>query len=341
MLGIKKIRENAKLGIIPNKDVKEKKQKKIKEPGESRVIKTTFFKGVKLLLWLAIAFVFFRGIMTMVRGDPVQGMENQEKNFMQQVSQTNQMEDRAFSFAQNFAKDYMTHIPKDDDDYKNRISKYVSTNVLNNVKFTDNDYTVVLYSQAYDIKKYSENQFDVYVYLRVQYRTQKSNYQVDGSQYNVTEDDMYLDVPIAYTNNFVVEDIPVVVAAPSKGYVDNKYYNGDSADSDVSKNIETDLNQFFKAYYGENQTQIEYFLSLDEGYTVNALNGRYTFDKIDKISTYNTSAKNVYLAVVEFKVKDTNGTELLQRFNVKLTMKNNKYYINQLNTRNVNVSTKY
>ncbi|MFT8352891.1 conjugal transfer protein [Clostridium saccharoperbutylacetonicum] len=323
-----------------SKDVEivESKPKKSKEHKISLLSKTTVSKCVKLLLWIAFAFVFIRGTFTLVRADPVKDMQNQEKIFKKQISETNVLENRAFSFAQNFAKDYMTHIPKDEESYKSRLSKYMTSNLMNNIKFNDNDYTIVLYSEAYDIKQYSEKQFDVYVYLRVQYRTPKTTLQLDASQYAISEDDMYLDVPIAYTDDFVVEDMPVVVAGPGKGYVDTKYYNGDSADMEISKNVEKDLNQFFKAYYEQNQTQIDYFLSLDEGYTVKALNGRYTFDKIDKIATYNTNSKNVYLAIVEFKVKDVNGTELVQKFNVKLTMKNDKYYINQLNTRSINIS---
>ncbi len=324
-----------------NKTEKLKTKKEVKTK-ENKLNKTAGLKVLRILIWMVLAFIFIRGTITLIRPDPVSAMQKKEDNFMTKVSSTNAFENKAFSFAQNFAKDYMTHIPNDEASYKQRILKYMQQDLAESVKFDDNDYTTVLYSQAYDIKKYSDTQYDVFVYLRVQYKTEnKSVPQIDPNniQYNISENDVYLDVPVAYTNNFVVEDVPAVVAAPTKGYIESNSYNGNSASDSVNSDVQTDLNQFFKAYYEQNQTQVDYFLDLDSGQTVNALNGRYTFDKLDKVTTYSTKSQNVYLAIVEFNVKDVNGNSLPQKFNVKITNKNSKYYINQLNTRSINIST--
>lgn len=321
-------------------NLKSKSEIKIKDSKDNKLNKTTGLKVIRILIWIVLGFIFIRGTITLIRPDPVSAMQKKEDNFMLQVSTSNAFENKAFSFAQNFAKDYMTHIPKDDASYKQRTLKYMTQDLAESIKFDDNDYTTVLYSQAYDIKKYSDTQYDVFVYLRVQYKTPNTSVpQMDPNniQYNISENDVYLDVPVAYTNNFVVEDVPAVVAAPTKGYVDSNSYNGNSASDNINSAVQNDLNQFFKAYYEQNQTQVEYFLDLDKGQTVNALNGRYTFDKLDKITTYSTKSQNVYLAIVEFNVKDVNGNELPQKFNLKITDKDGKYYINQLNTRSINI----
>ena len=322
----------------PKEPKEPSKTKKAKKPKEDN-LKKAGLKVVRVVLWVALGFIFIRGTVTLVRADPITSMQTQEKTFMAQTSDKNALEIRAFSFAQNFAKDYMTHIPKDDDNYKKRVLNYMSQDIVDSLKFDDSDYTTVLYSQAYDIKKYSDNQYDVYVYLRVQYRTKASSQRDPNNiQYTDSENDVYLDVPVAYTNNFIVEDVPAVVAPPTKGYEESNTYDGNSVDEDTNTDVTTDLNQFFKAYYGQDQTQVNYFLDLDKNQSVNALNGRYKFDKIDKITTYSTSSKNVYLAIVEFNVKDVNGNDLPQTFNVKITNSNGKYYINALNTRSINIS---
>lgn len=310
---------------------------------ESKLNRTTGLKIARIVIWAILVFIFIRGTLNLIRPDPVSAMQKQEKNFMNEISSSNALENRAFSFAQNFAKDYMTHIPKDDDSYKQRLLKYMPQDLADSIKFDDSDYTTVLYSQAYDIKKYSGNQYDVFVYLRVQYRIPDKNIpQVDPNniQYTTSENDVYLDVPIAYSNNFVVEDVPSVAAPQLKGYIQTNTYNGDSAADNINSDVQSDLNQFFKAYYEQNQTQVDYFLDLDNGQQVNALNGRYKFNNIDKITTYNTNTQNVYLAVVEFNVQDVNGNLLPQKFNVKITKKDRKYYINQLNTRSVDITNK-
>jgi len=322
-----------------NSNLKNKKNLVVKK---SKLKKIAGLKVARVILWIILVFIFIRGTLTLIKVDPVASMQKQEKILMAQISNKNVLESRAFSFAQNFAKDYMTHIPKDDESYKTRILKYMPQDIVDNLKIDDSDYTTVLYSQAYDIKKYSDTQYDVFVYLRVQYRTEiktaiKKGAKPTITQYKTSENDVYLDVPIACSNNFIVEDIPVVVAAPTKGYVENKSYSGNSVDQNTNTEVTKDLNQFFKAYYEQNQTQVKYFLNLDKNKSINGLNGRYKFDKIDKITTYITSSKNVYLSIVEFNVKDVNGNFLAQKFNVKITNSGSKYYINQLNTRGMNI----
>lgn len=297
-----------------------------KKPDKLR--KNTGLKIARVLIWLVFGFIFLRGVINLTRPDPVKKMEESQEIFIKKMSQENSIQSKAFAFTESFAKEYFTHSIGGDEDYKKRLESYLPSYLLQDLKGTSN--TSVLSSKAHDIEQYSENQFNVYVALKVQYK--------DSKQATVSENDVYVKVPVLYNNNFIVEDVPNVVASPNKGTADKQEFEGKSVETSLNNDINTNLTQFFKAYYELPQTQINYFLDSSISQDIKGLNGRFKFNKIDKANIfYDKDSETNFIAIVQFQVADIDGSLLTQKYNVKLTKKDGKYYVTELNTRSINL----
>ena len=57
------------------------------------------------------------------------------------------------------------------------------------------------------------------------------------------------------------------------------------------KKLQISVSQFFKAYYEQNQTQIDYFLV--DGADIKGAGQKFSFNKIDRINIYKLSEKNL------------------------------------------------
>lgn len=319
---------------------KEKLNKKLNKNKETKLVKKTPYKAIRIALWVLIGIILFRGTMTLIRGSEADKIDKQNKAFLQTLSKESGLEARAFNFAEAFTRDYFNRYPVNTDYFKNNMMQYTSEQLANDMN--NDSYSETISVSTFSFAKYSENQVNVKVEAKIKQYTPKSGQDKvakDKLAYDMNLVTECIEVPIYISNNgnMSVDDLPVMVSMPQKAQVPAKQYTGETeTDADTVNKINNSIGQFFKAYYELDQTQLDYFLA-DGSKEITGTNGQYKLSKIDAINIYKVGSE--YLATVDLTINNY-GNDLKQHFNVTLVKQGDKYLIKSLQPRISNLNVK-
>lgn len=319
-----------------------KQKKSIKEKILDKPVKLKSATGIRIArytLWTLIVFLLIRGAVSVLKPSPLSTILDNQEKFEAKLSKESLLESRAFSFAENFAKEYFNLYFGNAEDYTNRLSKYMDRRIIDTLD--KNGYMTTDYVKAYSVERYSENQLDVFVYSKVQFRTEKAEQDkvqdVTQRQYDIHQKDVYIEVPIFYDDNgnMIVEDAPLIVSAPDAANYELKdtYLGKEIADNDTTNLIKDSLNQFLKAYYQEEQTQLDYFLKSPG--SIVAVRSGDEFTGIESIKVIVLDS-NKYKAIVEYKTNSP-GKTINQKINIDLTFESDRYLVESMDTRTLNI----
>lgn len=296
----------------------------------SKLRSESFNKPLRIAIWLILLFILFKGIYTSIKPSDMGAIKREVAGFEKQVLNDKSVHFEASAFAERFINEYFTYSKNNSDDYQQRVSKYLP-NFLTERMIPKQQTAQVLYVKAYKVVEISQNQYDVYVNALVQYEIAK----VDQTGTNATTQTVTkptnLIVPLERVKDqYCLEDLPILVAEENTTQADNNQFKGKSAEDTESKQINDMLSNFFKAYYEQTNTQIQYFC-LDSNTNIKGLEGRYKFKKIDTIQVYKLEGK--YLATVQLTAIDLNEVEVPQDFSVYLKKNDNRWYVTRLGPR--------
>lgn len=304
---------------------------------EKKLVSVMPFKIARAFIWVLIGILCFRGGVSVFKGNQSEALKKENEKILNNMEKQSSLETQAFSFAEEFAWDYFSRYPSNTQDFVNRITKYTTEQLAN--EMNNGTYSDVIYTSAFYFEKYSENQVNVSVKARVRVYTPKAGQEEtpkDQLQYDTNLVDYYLEVPIVFDKNMnmAVDALPVMTAPPEKAYFKNKEFSGTSEnDADKTKKITDSVSQFFKAYYEQNQTQIDYFLV--DGADIRGAGQKFSFNKIDRINIYKLSDKE-FLAIVDLNV-DSFGNAIKQGFNLTVVQEGDKFLVKTLEPRTSNI----
>ena len=301
--------------------------------------KNTGMKVLRVVLWVMISFVFVRGIISSLRPDPVSEMQRQTAAFMREVRDSENQSFEIESFAQNFAREYLTYEPGGMDDYISRITPYISGHVTFSGISNFRNTASASYVNAYRMEPYSQDQYDVYVMAVIDYTARQ--YIEGASTVTAEQDSTYLKIPVRVhgQGRYIVEDHPVFIAPPDRSTHEYTQFYGPEADRDVNAEIERILGNFLPVYYQENQTRIDYFLAPEANREdFKGLDGRYRFARLNNTRSYSDPiGRGSFLSLVEITLEDRNGQQLIQRFNILIRRQEERYYIVGMDTKTVDL----
>lgn len=327
-----------------NKDkVSDNKPKIDSELNKGKVSKLYSAKTLKVIrgvLWALIGFVVLRGAVSLVRGSEADKIKAENTKLIETVNKQSGLETNAYSFAEAFTRDYFTRYPINTDFFKNNMLKYTNEALAD--AMNNNSYSEVISVNAFNFSKYSDNQYNVSVQANLkQYVPKPGQEKVpkDKLAYDMKLVTDCIEVPVYVDNNgnMSVDDMPVMVSAPAKANVPQVVYQGEQeTDPDVVNKMNDVLNNFFKAYYELDQTQIDYFLA-NGASQIRGTNGEYKLDKLDSVNIFRKD-NNQYLATVELTI-NAFESQVKQRFNVTLVKEGDKYLIKDLNSRMFNLNS--
>lgn len=327
-----------------NNFVREKKEKsqgyKLKNNNMIRVMRVVF--------WIFLIWFFIRGLAISLRPDQTNEVNQVISDFKKEFSNYKDQDSELLSFAQNFVKEYMTYQDQDEEGYKQRIRKYVADNVYGNSDLSDlKGNAKVTYVKAYKKESYSTNQVDVYVLADITYTLKTLTKDTTTFEEKTKEEEVVLKVPIYISssdNTYIVEDTPMFVndSMKTKNYKSGEeYYASEINDDMQKKGIEKSLTIFLKAYYEQEQKVINYYLTEDaDSKKFIGLDGRFKFNDISDLRCYQDENSNNIICILKIKVQDINEVTMLQEFNVILVRNNNKYYVEDMNTKIVKLNIK-
>lgn len=299
--------------------------------------KTRQMNTLKIILWCMLGFIFLRGVVSCFNQDKTTEIKRLIADFKQEFSSTQDRDYEALAFAQNFVSEYLTYEVGGREAFVSRIRPYVSNKVAEIEDIYDfKNSCNVIYVEAYKLENTSKNQVDVFVRAKVQYNLQVLN--EDNSTYrtSVKVKEVKLRVPIYVGEyGYTVEDLPVYV---SDSMSDTSYEAvGVNLEEVDSAPYEEAVENFLSAYYGSEQSVLDYFVSSEADVTkFKCLGGTFELNKIDDIATYK-KGKSI-LCIVSFKVTDTvNGTSVRQRFNLELVSNQKRLYVSDYSTKTMNL----
>lgn len=327
---------------------REKKGKKLKEPkpkkpkSEGYVMKkNTGLKVARVVLWLMLGFIFVRGVISCFHRDKEAQVNALIQNFKATYNQFTGENGEVLSFAQNFAKEYLTYSVRGEDEYKKRLAEYVATNFFNDSTQNFTSAAEALYVEAYRLEEYSPVQKDVYVRAEVEYtkRTQQS-----GTSYTeeVCRMPITLKVPV-YCNKdgtYAVECIPQVVSDSVLNKYGAEEYHGTILPEEESDKIQVSVENFLLALCEQDESVIDYYLDPSakrDDFT--GLSGRVNYLNIEAIQCYQNEGEQDIICIVKYMIQDTgNDIKLLQKINLTVHKTGERYYIKDMNTRTGNLN---
>lgn len=327
------------------KNLETEKFKAKKEKSDEYIMKkNTGMKMLRIIFWIILIFVFIRGVITIFRPDKEDTVDQMISDFKVNYSTFTNKNEEVMSFAQNFAKEYLTYEVKGEEDYKKRLQTYVTAAFLNAGDICDfSSSAEAIYVQAYRMEDYTADQKDVYVLAEINYSMQKLA--EDGQTYTTEErsNQLVLKVPVYSQNgSYVVENIPQIVSDTNYlyDYKAEDYY-GTSLTDIQNTAVKTSVENFLKAYYEQDESVIDYYLgdNADKG-SFTGLAGRFTFLNIDTINSYLMESGDI-ICLVTYTIKDSeNGVKMLQKINLSVQENGGKYYIESMNVRTGNLNRK-
>lgn len=327
---------------------KEKKPQKIlvdKEIKQKAYIlkKNTTMKFLRVIFWGILIFLLIKGIVVSFRPDNSVEVREMIKNFKEEYGILKDESEGIYSFTKNFVKEYLTYSNDFEEEYKERIKPYVVREIYNMPDILDfKGNTEVLYVEAYRKEDYTENRSDVYVLADIRYSIQKIS--EDGEDYDtiIEEGRSILKVPVYKKNNkFIVEDLPLFVQddvqLDEENYTTEDVYMREMQDDQEKEVIKEMLNNFFTAYYKDEQGIIDYYISPDaEKENFIGLNGRYLFKEIKDIQILEGEGSKTCIIKVNI-VDGINGATIQQRFCLNIIKDKDHYYVKDITTKSKNL----
>lgn len=286
---------------------------------------TKLQKTARVILWIFICFLIIRGIASIVRPSQQKKIIADVTKTVEENSKSIAVINEASSFAESFAIEYLTYNENQLEDYRKRLSNYMVQNTLVMLPSQLVSSVEALSAIAISSKEYSENSLDIDVKVKIKY-----------SKKNLLKD-IYLRVPVGVKDGkYIVEDSPFYIAKPQLANIETKLYDGNLVEAAVYSTISDMLTNFFKVYFQGNSTEIKYYLS-DTNNKIEGLGGVFKFKSIDNLNVYDKK-EDKYLGIVTISLIDSEiGQEIRQKVRVELVKKDNRYYIENLDVRTVNL----
>lgn len=304
--------------LINRKD-SAKKEKELKTDTIQRILRRIF--------WVLLVFLVLKSIVNDV-------FEKKEEYVIPEIKLEQQ---QPAAVAASFAKEYLTYSLKESmeesKNYRERLTKFAADYLKFENLSNFNASSKVENIFVFDVKKISDNQYDVLVKADVLYSFS------DGSSMN---DSIYLEIPInEQEGKYVVEDTPVIVPEPEKADIDYIRFNqGEELYITEANEVKEIMANFFKTYCTGKPTEIAYYM--DDGKSLKGFEGRFTFLYIKEFHVFDLKLDNQYKATTMVILKDTiSSKEFLQNYNIDLVKRDGRWYIKEINIRGGNINENY
>lgn len=324
------------------KKSKDKKvlEREINSKKVNKLIRFNYLKIIRIVLWALIVLIIIRGVVSIIKPNDTQNIISENKKFLEKVENENSLQLRLFSFAEDFTRDYFTRYPINKDDFKNRILKYTTEQLA--IDMNNSSYSEIINVSAFYFEKYSDNQYNISVSARIKQFVPKEgqeNVQEDKKAYdnNIITENIKVPIYVDEQGKMMVDSIPMLIAAAEKSNIKIEEFNAEGeSNQEIVKKINDGLNEFFKVYYGGEQTQLDFLLE-KEG-IIKVTSSQSKFEKINTTKIYKIS-ENEHLVIADINLKSFNN-DIKQKVNLTIVKNGDKYLVKQLDTRVSNLNIK-
>ncbi|WP_411332683.1 conjugal transfer protein [Blautia producta] len=334
----------------------EAEERREEDLSEYKLKNVAGWKAARIILWSILIFLIVRGAAAILIPDKNTQTAQKVEKLQKAMDAEMEQRTRILSFASDFAKEYMTYDKDGGEEFKKRLSKYMTEDLSEAADIYDfQTEAKATYADAYRMEQIKDNRTQVYVHVEVagtvyetvedteekkEEKKDSKDKSKDKTKETVKEtaesaDIVYtLKVPVQVTKTgFVVDGFPLLVSDKDSYYVQD--YEKRSIPSkyseykDVDK-VEETINNFLTAYYTDKQSVIDYFLHETADKTnFSGLSGENDLAllEIAEIKAYTDTDGNI-LSVVRYKVQDKRTkTVVMQSSSFTLVEEKGQLYI--------------
>ena len=282
-----------------------------------KIKKDTYLKVLRIFVWIFIIFIFYRGILFVIRGDRSIQIRNtlltDMHDYKNEINNKNDVE----TFTALFVREYMT-FDGDIDEYIKKMNKYVNFEIENNFKFKKSKVNFV---NVVDSEKVKENIFNIDCLVNFEYIEDEEGTVVGQSEF-------VLRVPV-YTSgtSFVINDYPFAVARSGKADIEKEDLLGELVGDKEKEDIYKTINSFLSAYMEGNTVDMEYFMINKDNFKT-GLSGSFKLKAVDESKFTATKDGDFYYVDCTYECEPF----LTQHVQFKLVVKDEKYLIDEFDS---------
>lgn len=336
--------------------------KKNKEVKIDRIGSIKYRKLVRFVLWIALAFLIYKGVISIINVDKTNVIKKELFDSLQSQKSVIDIEDGAVAFAEGFVREYFTYY-KDKNDYVNRLKIYsdldfdfkannmmevVATNSIKKEWLGRNLLLVDIKAKVNMTEDYQNNYLQKYVEeennLNSNDNTNSENLnglmqnnvdnenKIDSAQnvdYKPILNDYFIRVTVFIDKegNYLISDYPVFIPETKKSNMVSSDIDLDVLDdSSINDEIKKSIVSFIQAYCEGEETDIEYFML--EKQDISVLENDFLFSRVDSVKIYESN--NDYFAKALYRVKH-GSQEYIQQMVFDIVLKDGKYLIRDFN----------
>jgi hypothetical protein len=292
-------------------------------------IKTTGFRKIgKVILWTLVIFLLFKGVVSILDNRDQDEMLKTIDDYRSAAEQREAARSGAAAFAENFVYEYYSFDGQSNNDYTDRIGRYLAGSVIISKPMGTNTATEVLSAKTTKISFAGQDRIDVDVSAKVRYTA------VENTTGGALQDkDLNIRVPVAYKDGkYAVDAAPIFIPKEDAADVEGaETYTGTEVSQAEKQELRQVLESFLATYYEGSDQEVFYYISKDSPIK-HGLNGAFAFSGIKRMSAYELSEEGKYLVDTAVAVLD-NGQEIEQNMYIYLSKEGDKIYINQITTR--------
>lgn len=275
-------------------------------------------KVARIIFWVILSFIMIRGVVTIVRPSN-SNIHDLDQN-IRLVKEEMNTENEASSFAESFAKEFLSFKQGQGEEYRKRLSMYLTPQVLASINTSLSGDVLTEDSNTIKVKKVDDSKYNVDIKTKTKYPN--------------TTKDIFLSVHVVENNgSYAIDEMPLFIAGPKIAYVEPKQMDEQSANSTISTAVEDMLNNFFKVYTEGADGEIAYYLN-DPTIALSGLKGAFKFKSLLEVKVYETSVADEYTVVTNYTVEDPQlKQDIKQKIAMKIIKRDNRYYIKEFNIR--------
>lgn len=305
----------------------------MKSPERLMRIKTTGLRRIgKVLLWTLVVFLIFKGVGSILDNRGQDELTKVIEDYRSAVEQREAMRSGAASFAENFVYDYYSFDGRSNQNYIQRVGKYLASSMTIPKPMGSGVSVTVLSAKTTKISFEADTRMDVDVSVKVRY-SGSEDVTLSGSAISIEDKDLNIRVPVAWKNEkYAVDAMPLLVPAEDAAEVARAPgYSGTEVSTKEKEEIKQMVESFFKTYCEGSDQEVSYYLTSDSEIK-HGLNGAVAFSNLKWVTAYYLETENEYLAGASITVKD-NGQDISQEMYLTLIKQGSKYYIQKISAR--------
>lgn len=281
--------------------------------------KRASLKALRWIVWLLLAFVFFRGILSFLPDSAIASTAPPAETAREEPPGVR-------AFPAQFAREYLTWSPTESDEqYTQRLQPFLTKDLTPGRTAARSQVGQRVQTLwVYALQEVTPTRWLVTVAAELE----RYELDADGKERPLSPTTLYIAVPIGKTpsGGWVVYDYPTLLPPPAGGEFTEPLHYGQEI-ADAGDQVKALLSRFFQAYLSGSDADLTYYRAPESN--IQAIGSPWSFDSVPKVLLSQTGSGLYALADVVLYDPVT-GSRYTNRYTVGLLQAEGRWYVSQI-----------